>query len=460
MGGVLLSGDPAAAFSGAALDSRKVTGGELFFALRGTAADGHDFVAGALARGAAAAVVDHPAAPGALIQVPAVYDALHALTRAVRRQVPRQGLVGITGSTGKTTTKELVAVVLAHRFEVAKSPGNLNNLLGFPLALLGTADSCEWLVAELGMSTPGELAQISALARPDIAVYTNVRAVHLEFFASVGAIAEAKAELLDGLAPGGTIVANADDPEVMRIVTRHQRERDPRCRILGYGIESPDAEVTATAVEPLGGGLGSRFVLVSGGVPGPTVELPLLGRHNVENALAAAAVGLALGVAPAAIAAALGTARPAPMRGEVLHLADGVTVIDDCYNSNPAALDRALEAGAAIPAARHWAVIGDMRELGPTAPAFHRAAGSAAVRHGFGPLVAVGAHAKDVLAGAREVAPQLAGHAFANAAEAAAVVAALLLPGDLVLVKGSRGVGLERVVDAFRAAAAGRRAGD
>src|SRR5262245_20381442 len=223
MHGTLIAGDPETSWSGAVLDSRKVAGGELFFALRGEKSDGHRFVAQAIERGAAAAVVheDVDAPPDAtLIRVPDTYAALHALTRAVRAEVPRR-LVGITGSVGKTTTKELLALMLGQRYRVAKSPGNLNNLYGFPLALLAVPEDTEGTVAEMGRSTPGELGAISELARADVAVFTSVRAVHLEFFGTLEAIAEAKAELLRGLVPGGLVIANADDPQVARIARRH-----------------------------------------------------------------------------------------------------------------------------------------------------------------------------------------------------------------------------------------------
>jgi UDP-N-acetylmuramoyl-tripeptide--D-alanyl-D-alanine ligase len=228
MTGEVVTGDGSAFWQGAALDSRKVQGGELFFALRGAATDGHRFVPQALASGAAAAVVDRDlelaALPpgGTLVRVADAYEGLHALTRAIRLEVPRH-VVGITGSTGKTTTKELLGAVLGRRFRTAKSPGNLNNLYGFPLALLSVPDGTEWMVAEMGMSTPGELRGVSLLGRPDVAVYTNVRPVHLEFFGDVRTIAEAKAELLAGLAPGGVNVAQPHPAEVSRHAARDRR---------------------------------------------------------------------------------------------------------------------------------------------------------------------------------------------------------------------------------------------
>ncbi len=445
MAGTVVSGDPGREWSGAALDSRRVAGDELFFALPGARADGHAFVAPALASGAAAAVVARAVeapAGATLVRVADTYEGLHALTRAVRVMVPRR-LVGITGSTGKTTTKELLAACLGRRFRVAKSPGNLNSLYGFPLALLGLPDDCEWMVAELGMSTPGELRALSLLARPDVALYTNIRPVHLEFFASLEALAEAKAELLAGLAPHGLVVANADDPQVARIARRRGG------RVIWYGITAA-ADVAARDLEiSPGGRAGSRFTLTAGGAR-QEVELPLHGAYNVENALAAAACAWALGVPFEEIAAGLAQVAPAAMRGVVRTLPEDITLIDDSYNSNPVALERALAAAATLPSRRRWAVLGDMLELGPEGPEFHRAAGRRARELGFAPVAGVGALARGLVEAAGA-----AGRWFASAAEAADWAPGELRPGDLVLVKGSRGVGLEAVVAALTASHGG-----
>ena len=462
MGGRVIDGDPARGWTRATLDSRQVAGGELFFALRGEHVDGHDFAGDALARGAAAVVVERevslPAlaegapARGALIQVPEVYGALHALTRAVRREVPER-LLAITGSSGKTTTKELLALCLERRYRVAKSPGNLNNLLGFPLALLGTEPGTEWLVAEMGMSAPGELAALSRLARPDVALFTNVRPVHLEGLGSLEAIAHAKGELLEGLdAGGGLVVANRDDPWVRWIGERHGGPK------VWYAL-SGDAPYSLADVAPRESGTGTRFRLITpeGEV---AVELPLHGAYNAENFLAAAAAAHALGVPLAELPAAAAAAAPVGGRGAVLALggvggggaaAGGYTVVDDSYNSNPVALRRALESARALAGARHWAVLGDMLELGPEAPRFHREEGEAAAALGFATVVGVGELSRHLAEGA--AAGGARGEWFATADEAAAFAARELAGGDVVLVKGSRGVRLERVVAALRAAA-------
>lgn len=455
MEGALTGAPDAALWDGAAIDSRAVRPGQLFFALPGARTDGHRFVPQALERGAAAVVVhEEGAAPpeAPRIKVDDAFSALHALTRAIRARTPKR-LVGVTGSVGKTTTKELLAAMLAGRHRVARTPGNLNSLYGFPLSLLDIPDDTEWMVAEMGMSTPGELGRLSLLARPDVAVFTVVRPVHLEFFADLRAIAEAKAELLQGLAPGGLVVANADDPEVARIGRRHAEAGG---QVVWYGR---GGDVRAVDAEPadVAGGLGSRFRLEADG-ESLEVLLPLHGLYNVDNCLAAAAAAWAVGMPLSEIAAAVAAVRPAAMRGVVHHLPAGGTLIDDSYNSNPAALARALESAALLPAARRWVVAGDMLELGAGGPELHREAGRRAAELGFSPVVGVGALARELVAGAAEAGADTAW--YPDAASAAARAAGELRPDDLLLVKGSRGVGLERVVAAVLDAAGPPAAGE
>jgi UDP-N-acetylmuramoyl-tripeptide--D-alanyl-D-alanine ligase len=446
MSGALVGGDAGAPWTRATLDSRKVEGGELFFALPGENVDGHDFAGAALARGAAAAVVERPVtlaegdtSDGAVIRVPKVYDALHALTRAVRRELPER-LIGITGSSGKTTTKELLALALERRFRVAKSLGNLNNLLGFPLTLLAAPAETELLVAEMGMSLPGELAAISRMARPDVALFTNVRPVHLEGLGSLESIAAAKAELLEGLAPGGLVVANAEDRWVRWIVARWTTRGSGG--VVWFG---GDSAYRIADLEPREGG-GTRFRLLTPEGEA-TIELPLHGAYNAENFLAAAACAHALGVPLAELPAAAAAAAPVGGRGAVVRLASGATLVDDSYNSNPVALRRALESARALAGRRHWAVLGDMLELGPDAPRLHREEGEAAARLGFAPVVGVGPLARHLVDGA--AAGGAEARWFASADEAAGFAPGELAAGDVVLVKGSRGVRLEKVVGAL-----------
>jgi UDP-N-acetylmuramoyl-tripeptide--D-alanyl-D-alanine ligase len=446
MGGEMISGSAAALWRGATLDSRKVSGGELFFALAGERTDGHRFVGQALERGASAAIIERqmeiPAGRG-VIQVPDTLEALHGLTREVRTREPGQ-LVAITGSVGKTTTKEILAAMLARRFRVACNPGSLNNLLGFPVALLGIPEGTEWMVAEMGMSTPGELRQVSRLGRPDVAVFTNVRPVHLESFGSLEAIREAKAELLDGLVEDGLIVANQDDPEVVEIARRRPGS------VIWYGRHAT-ADFRVEEVESLTDGkVGSRFKLVTSGEI-LEVELPMHGLYNVDNFLAAAACASTLGVPLADLVEAVQTVGLPPMRGVVHRLVSGSTVVDDCYNSNPAALTGALQSALEIPGERHWAILGDMLELGEAATEFHLQAGQEAAELGFSPVVGVGLLAQKIVEGARRAGAESLWYEDAKAA--AADLSDQLRAGDTLLVKGSRGVGLEVVVKAMLAAA-------
>ena len=460
--------DTGACYRGAAIDSRRVEGGELFFALPGERTDGHRFVAAALAAGAAAAVVRTPAADAACpqIRVEDVTEALHELTRDHRRLLDIR-VAAVTGSAGKTTTKDLLALLLGERWRVRKSPGNLNNLLGFPLTLLATGTDCEWLVAEMGMSVPGELAAVSRLGRPDVAIFTNVRPAHLAGFeepdgapADVEAIARAKAELLEGLAADGLIVANAGDPRVAGLVERYlaarRREAAPATAksvesVVWYEVEParnkvPRAEVTAHGVEPLAGEPGTRFTLEYRDASA-NVELPLHGRVNVENFLAAAACALRLGVPIETVASAARRPRPGAGRGEVVSLPSGATLVDDSYNSNPEAARLALEAARLLDGRRHVAILGDMLELGSAERRYHRQLGRDAAELGFGLVVGVGDLASGTVAAAGEAGVETAWFEDTRAASAGAPP--LIREGDVVLVKGSRGAALEYLVEAL-----------
>lgn len=462
MSGALIGDvDAGACYRGAAIDSRRVEGGELFFALPGERTDGHRFVGAALAAGAAAAVVRTPVgdAGGPQIRVDDVTEALHDLTRDHRRLLDIR-VVAVTGSAGKTTTKDLLALLLGERWRVRKSPGNLNNLLGFPLTLLAIGTECEWLVAEMGMSVPGELAAVSRLGRPDVAIFTNVRPAHLAGFeepdgapADVEAIARAKAELLEGLADDGLIVANAGDPRVVGLVERYLAASGgkavPSERVVWYAVEpvqglAQRAEVTAHGIEPLAGEPGTRFTLKYREASA-NVELPLHGSVNVENFLAAAACALRLGVPIETVASAARRPRPGTGRGEVIALPSGATLVDDSYNSNPEAARLALEAARLLEGRRHVAILGDMLELGSAEGRYHRQLGSDAAEFGFGLVVGVGELASETVRVADEAGVETAWFADTRAASAGAPE--LIREGDVVLVKGSRGVALERLVD-------------
>ena len=432
-----LSGDTGArALTGVSIDSRTLAPGQLFFAIAGKRFDGHEFLAEAAAKGAAAAVVHRDLAQPAglpLIRVADTTRALQDLARDVRASagVP---VVAITGSAGKTTTKEMTAALLETRGPVLKTEGNLNNQYGLPLTLLKLRDEHQAAVLELGMSAAGELRELSRIAAPDVAVITNVAPVHLEFFDSLDAIAAAKAEIFEGLAPGGAAVLNGDDARLSRIGAAQRGE------VLWFGR---DRRFDVSAENWRGTAFGMRFDLVIAGRK-HDVALPLAGPHFVMNFLAAAAAAHRLGVPPEAMADAATRMKAARHRGELLRLGHGVMLLDDSYNSNPVAVCAAVVALGTAGGRRRVAFLGDMLELGPDAPAIHRRTGEA-VAPGLDVVVGVGALAAQLL----EAAEGKERHAFADAASAAAASAELVRPGDAVLVKGSRGVRMESIVAAL-----------
>jgi UDP-N-acetylmuramoyl-tripeptide--D-alanyl-D-alanine ligase len=441
--GTLSTASRAAAFSGVSIDSRTILPGQLFFAITGPRFDGHDFLADVAAKGAVAAVVERdvvapPSLP--LIHVANTTRALADLAHHRRLQAALP-VVAITGSVGKTTTKEMTAALLATRGPVLKTEGNLNNQFGLPLSLLRLREEHTAAVLELGMSAAGELRELARIAEPDVAVITRVSPVHLEFFSSVDAIAAAKAEILEGLRAGGTAVLNGDDERVRRI-----GERFPG-RVVWFGR---DRRYDVSAESWRGTGFGMRFSLRVGGRT-VDVALPLAGPHFVLNFLAAAAAAHALGIAPEAMAEVATRIVPARHRGEVVRLGDDVLLLDDCYNSSPDALEAAVVTLSLLPGQRRVAVLGDMLELGREGPALHRESGRKLAGK-VDAVVGVGELAKELLDGAREAGmPAASLHHYADASEAAAGVTMLIAPRDAVLVKASRGVRLENVVAALRA---------
>ena len=430
---------------GYSIDSRTVRPGDLFFAIVGPRMDGHDFVNAALAKGAAVAVVakgteaKYPDAP-ALVRVKDTTRALQDLGAHVRRARPLR-VVGITGSAGKTTAKEMTAAVLGGRFSVLKSEGNLNNAYGLPLMLLRLGADHETAVLEMGMSYKGEIARLVEIADPDVGAILNVLRVHLEHFGTLDRIAEAKGELFRGMRKDAVAVYNADD----RLVTRLGRAfAGPG---ISYGIGARMARVRAEAIEVEGLG-GSRFVLRHDGGSVP-VRLSLPGRHNIYNALAAASMGVACGLDDEEIRHGLESARPAGMRGVLHRLPNGIDVLDDSYNSNPAAMERAIEAlTAAEPSGRRVLVSGDMLELGPYEGRAHVRLGKLAAEAGIDLFVAVGPQSARAADAARAAGAVEVRH-FPDSESAAPFVVSAARPGDLVLVKGSRGMRMERVVEAL-----------
>jgi UDP-N-acetylmuramoyl-tripeptide--D-alanyl-D-alanine ligase len=430
-------------FASVSIDSRTVEAGALFVAIKGPRFDGHDFLAEAASRGAAGALVHRDApAPDGLprVRVADTTRALSDLARHVRREADLP-VVGVTGSVGKTTTKDMTAGLLATRGLVLKTEGNLNNQYGLPLTLLRLRPGHTAAVLEMGMSAPGELGALARLAEPDVATITRVAPVHLEFFPSVDAIAEAKAEILEGLRPGGAAVLNADDPRVRAIGERFSGHKVWFGRDRRYDVSAEGWRGTV---------FGMRFDLRVGGRP-VEVALPLAGPHFVTSFLAAAAAAHVLGIAPEAMAEAAAGFRPAAHRGEVRRLGEQVVLLDDCYNSSPEALEAAVVALSLAPGRRHVAVLGDMLELGAAGRALHHGAGQSLAGR-VDVVVGVGALAREIVEGAREAGiPAASLHHFPAAPEAAAAIGDLVRPGDAVLVKGSRGVRLEAVVDAIAA---------
>ena len=428
---------------GYSIDSRTVGKGELFFAVKGERLDGHDFVASALERGAIAAVVGkghrrrYPAnAP--LLAVDDTLIALQSLATAVRRLWGKP-LIGITGSAGKTTTKEAIAHVLSSKFRVLKSEGNFNNHFGLPLMLLKLEPGHDLAVIEMGMSHAGEIRALAKIAQPEIGVVTNVAPVHLEFFDSLAGIARAKYELIESLPTNGTAVLNADDEYVS------QFGRDFKGKVVTYGIRA-NAAVRAERVR-LQGTEGSSFDIVT--LEGRRrATLPLVGEHNVLNALAAVAVGMTRGMPLAEAVAALATLVPADKRGQVLQLGN-ITVVNDCYNSNPKALEAMIHALAAMKATRRIVVAGEMLELGPAAEEMHRAAGTQVGDNKIDMLVGVRGLAHAMVEGARRAGTQA--EFVSTPEEAGEWLARETRDGDVVLLKASRGVKLEKALETWKA---------
>jgi UDP-N-acetylmuramoyl-tripeptide--D-alanyl-D-alanine ligase len=431
--------DPHAVASGYSIDSRTLKPGDLFFAVRGDRLDGHGYVETALDNGAVAAVVEKQNADrfpfkARLLVVEDSLLALQRLGAAVRRLWGKP-LIGVTGSAGKTTTKETIAHVLKTRYRVLKSQGNLNNHFGMPLQLLKLEPEHEIAVIEMGMSHAGEIAALAKLAEPECGVVTMVAPVHLEFFDSIAGIARAKYELIQALPPGGIAVLNADDEYVS------QFGRDFHGRVVMFGRHT-SADVSAQNVESRGPE-GSAFEIVEGEKRVHAL-LPLLGEHNIYNALAGVAVGLEYGVTLELAAESLATLSVGDKRGEILHI-NGATVINDCYNSNPKALDSMVRSLAAIPAQRRIVVAGEMLELGPAGEQMHRECGRHMAEASIDILLGVRGLANAIVEGAAEAGVQA--QFLATPDDAGEWLKRELKPGDLVLLKASRGVRLERALE-------------
>src|ERR1051326_2742794 len=452
---------------GYSIDSRTLNSGELFFAIKGPRFDGHQFVTQAFQKGAAGAVIeDDPTGPpspiarggegrarrgealsnaeGLIIRVRSTLEALQALARDVRR---RWGMtiIGVTGSAGKTTTKEMIAAVLGRKFTVLRSVGNLNNEFGLPLCLLRVERYQNIGVLEMGMSAKGEIRKLASIAEPNEGVVTNVNPVHLEFFKSVDEIAEAKAELIQGLHDPKVAYLNNDDSRVRAM------SRSFSGKVVTYGVKSA-AAFKVQQIQDLG--LEGTAFTVRHGRRDVNFVLPLLGQHNVANAVASVAVGVTHEIAWEQIREALSEMKPEKMRGQVIKFREGFAAIDDSYNSNPRALLEMIRFLAKLQGYhRKILVAGEMLELGPDGPELHRNCGREAARAGLELIVAVQGQATEILEGALESGMDRSRLKFArDAVQAGDLLARTIKKGDVVLIKGSRGVKLEQTLNTLRAA--------
>ena len=439
---------------GYSIDSRTIGERELFFAIRGERFDAHDFVRDVLKRGAFAVIAQARAAEFAglrnVLIVPQAdpLEALQRLGNYVRRKWGKR-VIGLTGSAGKTTTKDATATVLATRFNVLKSQGNLNNHFGLPLQLLRLEPEHDVAVIEMGMNHTGEIAALCKIAEPDWAMVTNVGMAHAGNFPDgIEGVARAKFELVENTKPGGVVILNGDDERVRQFGLKYSG------KVLFYGI-NPGADVWAERISDMGA-LGSEFEIGCS----RTIEcfdtstahakLPLIGRHNLLNALAAVAAGMASEVPLPTCTAAIGTLSPGDKRGEVLHVVlpcgrGSATLINDCYNSNPKALKAMIDALAKVPAERRIAIVGEMLELGEQAAELHRECGRFIAAERIDLTIGVRGHAEELVAGVHEGEAQA--EFVATPQEAGEWMRQNLRDGDAVLLKASRGVRLEDALE-------------
>jgi UDP-N-acetylmuramoyl-tripeptide--D-alanyl-D-alanine ligase len=428
------AGEPAARpVAGWSVDTRTLAAGDVYFALRGGARDGHEFVPQAIEKGAAAVVVETACAEARALRVADSLAALGQLAGWARRQWGGT-VIGVTGSAGKTTTKDAIAHLLAVRGPVGRTVGNFNNHIGVPLSILRLPDGARTAVIEMGMNHAGEIRALAAIARPEIGVVTNVGTAHVEFFDSIEGVAAAKRELIEILPPNGVAVLNADDARVRDFSNVHPG------RSITFGF-SEDADVRAEDVAA--DGAGTRFRAL-----GVDFETGLAGAHNVMNLLAALAVARVMEIAPAGLRERVASFAVDRMRGgRTVHR--GIAVWNDCYNSNPEAAERMIDVLAQAQARRRFAVLGEMLELGSASEALHARVGAYAARHGVDVLIGVQGHAQAIVEAARAEGIAEA-RFFAGPAEAGEFARQLARAGDAVLFKGSRGVRMERAFDEFQ----------
>lgn len=438
-----MSGDMDTKITGVSTDTRTLQPGDLFFALTGESSDGHKFLADALARGASGVVVSRKVEAKCLaIRVQDTLAALGDLARFYRSKFSPT-VVGVTGSVGKTTTKEMIAAVAAARGPVLKNAGNFNNEIGLPLTLFGLASKYKTAVVEMAMRGPGQIEYLADIARPSIGVITNIHMSHIELLGSLDAIADAKGELLGRLPKDGIAVLNADDAYFDYL------SRRAACRILSFG-ESPQADVRAISSGLDAEGCCTFEVKTANG--SFDVRIPVPGEHNIKDALAAIAVGEELGIAQNDIRKALAGFRPPEKRSNVIPSRRGFVVIDDTYNASPPSVVSALKTLSMMEGDRKISVLGDMLELGDHAMSAHLEVGRAVRENGIDMLVVVGQLAKLIARGAIDAGmPVTQVFESEDSSQAAREVASKVRERDVVLVKGSRAVKMEKVVEGLLA---------
>ncbi len=440
-GGQLVRGTPGRDITGIAIDSRSLQPGEAFIAIHGQRFDGHRFIEQAAHQGASCLIVSHvPASTNGASALPTILvnnttEALGDLARFHRRR-SRASVIAITGSCGKTTTKELIAHLFGGPESVLKTSGTQNNHIGVPLTLLRLRPEHRTAVVELGSNHPGEIAYLAGIVEPDLAVLTNIGPVHLEFFGSLMGVLREKLSLLKSLPPGGSAVLPGDQLDVCLAAPEYL---GPNVRVVTYGMtDRCDLQICDVQRTEESMALRLRDHV-------SPLKVPLVGYHNVENAVAALSCAWALGVPLSAMRDRLQSFEAVPLRSQLLQC-NGLTILNDCYNANPLSFARALETLRDLHVRRRVAIVGDMLELGAYAPSAHQAIGRLAAQLGIQPIIAVGDYADDVARGVREERPEGA-MTYATVEGLLEALPAMLQKGDGLLVKGSRKLHLEQVTD-------------
>jgi UDP-N-acetylmuramoyl-tripeptide--D-alanyl-D-alanine ligase len=433
---------PGLVISGWSIDTRSLAAGDLFFALRGPSHDGHDYVEEAIRQGAAGVVVDHAIAglQNAIV-APDTLGALQSMAGWARKQWGGQ-VIGVTGSAGKTTTKDAIAHLLSAEMKVGKTIGNLNNHVGVPLSILRLPDDCRVAVLEMGMNHAGEIRALAEIGRPDVGVVTNVGYAHTEYFDSIEGVAAAKRELIEELPADGVAVLNADDSRVVEF-----RKTEPRPS--GSGLPAPGRTVTfgfSERADVRARNLdlapdGSRF-----DVDGVHFDIPLPGRHGAMNALAAIAVAGVYGIPPDRLTAAARSLESGKMRGQRIQMG-GITILNDCYNSNPEAVRAMVDVLGVTPARRRLAVLGEMLELGPSAEPLHREIGTYIAGRGIDVLIGIRGASRHMVDEAVRAGMSGAAYFFEDPQSAGDFLRNLAREGDVILFKGSRGVAVEKAME-------------